>query len=236
MKVSGQFSPIIHSEGSVASKKQIRDTWDRDFFINHRRFAAEIADEIASLFLTELKEALENGYKSTPTQIKPLTRDFSLEMTQKRDAKRISEWVEVDQNLPPFKEWLDVFSKGNDLEFDVPYFDNKTSILVEEVARDLALIFRDYMRRHKDLNFQVSSGLTILYTLFNFSLAVKTNSISIKAWPIEIDSLQSERLKALQEHQPRAKILKNYKTAFVVAIVGAIAMYVLAQSYKNIMH
>ncbi len=126
--------------------------WDSDFNNNYETFANSIADFFAIQVTNDFAKNL-NPYKTPISKKNRYIQKLSLDITQKSSCEKITELFRNNKSdpLPPFKEWLTIFSRKESdplalkiEDINIPYFTEAMQLLGTTVAKKVSIKLYEY--------------------------------------------------------------------------------------------
>lgn len=234
--------PSLEISNLIDERQKTRtSSWESDFEKNHKTFAINLAYGIAQEIIAEFGTKLNDPYKRPITSKNKFVSNVSLEIIRSSSAKKIINFIQGSDELPPFNEWLAKFGveqKESDHHYfeesprgvDREYFEELMAIVGRLAEKKLREIFSEFTSnpKHKDLQFMVEWYRKSDQQFSNPS-DFRDNCLRVELWfnekiiPRRIEETSST---AIEQHRITQKKLQNIRTrnnivvALVVVIIG----------------
>ncbi len=232
--------PQIPMRESMTERQSTRtSSWEANFENNHIPFAEKLAHGIAQHVLEKLAESIKDPYKKTISSQNKLVFDISLEMTRSRTAKKISDFTQGGENLPPFDAWIAKFSvdekesddyyENSTRKIDEKYFKNLMAIVGQAAAKKLNNLLIDYTSNpnQKDLQFTAQWSRHAEKS-FSDSSDFRDNCLHIELWfdektfPNEIEEISSP---AIEQYKTKQKLLQKNRNRVNLVASGVFILF-----------
>jgi hypothetical protein len=236
--------PALNIRACISERQKITSSWESDFEKNHTAFAENVACGIAKQFIEKLINTIKDPYQKPIDSKNRLVSDISLEITKSRIAKKILRFIEGNNELPPFNDWLtkfsadekqlDLYSIEENKKIDRKYFIELMAIVGQLAEKKLSERFSEFTANseHQNLQFKVEWYQKSDQQLSNPS-DFRDNCLRIELWFNEkaILKLIEEKSPAIiEEHRIKLKerryvrMRNNIIVAVVVVIIGLVIL------------
>jgi len=232
------------------------EDWERNFEINHKAFAEQIAVSIASKIIKDLGSYIKDPY-NTPLSPKNKMETFvSFEIWGSKKANQIKELAQEAAKLQPFGEWIEHFGKeqqanlkkyehrqdedsslNNFSKVDKKYFAEMMAIVGKIVENRLNTLLKEFASNEENSSIQFKviwfqKSAQALSNPSNFN----DNYISVESWiKNEEDLLQPVKNTSIDLHRKEQKALQNKRTELIVILSIAFFFSAIFSKQSDIM-